>query len=532
MKKYIDDIQHISDVVEKVVTLHIDLTEPYEHFMNICFSFASLGEEGRELCHRVCAINPKYTREEVNEKFDNCLRLGRGDISIGTFMQYAKDAGIDISKPRGRKKMSEEEKSNSRAEKIQQAISHLHQGYDFRHNQRLHRLEYRKKGDEEFIPMDDTMSNTLYIDLVENGITLGPGLYKILLGSNQFAPYVDPIKDWLDSLAPWDPTLPDYLAEFWGHLIVRDPENWDFYLKYMKKWHVAWVGMMRGIIDKYDLMIVLKGLQGKGKTWFCQHLLPESLYETYTFAPSPNAPIDKDFTLSLTEKVLTFLDEIDMKSEHKSNAFKYIISMKNTTVRDSYHQFRQDVTKHCALIATCNDEEYLIKQEGRRRYLSVPVLSTKPFDELPWQGAFAQALYLLNDSDFSPFMTSEDNEELTLHNDDSTISDPLEEAIRTCFRLPKEGEQPEYITTADIIRELDISGYRSIKMPPCNIGKVVAAMGCVPLKTKHGKKYTLVVIPAEERTRLRKTGEVTVEAEVPNSPTQSLKEDTQLELPV
>ena len=137
MKKYQEDIQHISDVVERVVTLHIDLTEPYEHFMNVCFSFASLGEEGRELCHRVCAISPKYTQEEVDRKFSNCLRLGRGDISIGTFMQYAKDAGIDISKRRGRKKLTEDEKSNSRAEKIQQVVSLPYQDYEFRHNLRL-----------------------------------------------------------------------------------------------------------------------------------------------------------------------------------------------------------------------------------------------------------------------------------------------------------------------------------------------------------------------------------------------------------
>lgn len=531
MKKNTNDIQHIMGVVEKVVEQHIDLTEPYEHFMSTCFAFASLGEEGRELCHRICSISLKYNREEVDGKFDNCLRLGRGDISIGTFLKYAKDAGVDISKPRGRKKMSEEEKKNSKAEKIQQAISHLHEDYVFRHNQRLHRLEYRKKEDEEFVAMDDNMSNTLYIDLVENGITLGPGLYKILLGSNQFAPNADPIKDWLDSLAPWDPTQRDYLADFWGHLIVRDPENWAFYLKYMKKWHVAWVGMMLGIVDKYDLMIVLKGSQGKGKTWFCQHLLPDFLNKPYTFSPAPNAPIDKDFTLSLTEKVLTFLDEIDMKTEHKSNAFKYIISMKNTTVRDSYHQFRQDVTKHCALIATCNDEEYLLKQEGRRRYLSVPVLSTKHFDELPWEGAFAQALYLLNDPSFSPFMSSEDNEELTLRNEDSTIADPLEEAIRTCFRIPKEGESPEYITSADIIKELDFSGYRNIKMPPSNIGKVVAAMGCVPKKTNQGKRYPLIVIPLAEREKNRKNAVAMEEVKGDNTVGKKQDDSQQFEFP-
>lgn len=500
------DIERIMEIVDRAVSRGADLTEPYDHYIMLGFAFASLGEEGRSPFHRICAVSPKYKREEVDEKFDNCLRTGRGNVGIGTFIQYAKDAGIDITRPRGRKKKSEQQKSKDRAEKLHDAKAHLHAKMDFRYNVRLHRLEYREKPSGTFKPLDDRMVDTFYISLIENGINLTKTDFLTLLDSEQFAPKIDVIREWLEGLPKWDPSQPDYLAEFWGHLRPKDPEKWEFHLKFLKKWHVGWVGMMMEEVDKHDLMVVIIGPQGIGKTYFCMHLLPPFLAKDYTFAPSPSAPIDKDFTFSLTEKPLTFLDEIDMKSHSKANAYKYVTSMRSTTLRDSYGHMRQDCTKRSALIATCNDEEYLVRQEGNRRFLSLPIVDTLNLytHPLPYEGAFAQALYLLHSEDYSPYMTRDDNEEITRQNEAHTIADPLHEAVSCCFRLPREGEVGEVFTTADIIKALELALYRNIKANPSQIGKALKEMGCQPINSKTGRKYHLMPIEAPERDELRR----------------------------
>ncbi len=68
---------------------HIDMTENYDDWINLGFSLASLGEEGREYFHIVSQQNPKYSQRETDRKFDGFLR-GNDRIGIGTFFHYCK----------------------------------------------------------------------------------------------------------------------------------------------------------------------------------------------------------------------------------------------------------------------------------------------------------------------------------------------------------------------------------------------------------------------------------------------------------
>lgn len=72
---------------------HIDMTENYDDWINLGFSLASLGEEGRKYFHIVSQQNPKYSQRETDRKFDGFLR-GNGRIGIGTFFHYCKLFGV------------------------------------------------------------------------------------------------------------------------------------------------------------------------------------------------------------------------------------------------------------------------------------------------------------------------------------------------------------------------------------------------------------------------------------------------------
>lgn len=72
---------------------HIDMTENYDDWIILCFSLASMGEDGREYFHIVSQQNPKYSQRKTDRKFDGFLR-GNGRISIGTFFHYCKLYGV------------------------------------------------------------------------------------------------------------------------------------------------------------------------------------------------------------------------------------------------------------------------------------------------------------------------------------------------------------------------------------------------------------------------------------------------------
>ena len=90
------------DKVERIVQLieqrGIDITAGYDVWLRIGFAFASeFGEGGRDFFHRVSRQNPKYDYHEADKQYNNCLSSKGEGITIGTFFQMAKDAGIDIS---------------------------------------------------------------------------------------------------------------------------------------------------------------------------------------------------------------------------------------------------------------------------------------------------------------------------------------------------------------------------------------------------------------------------------------------------
>ena len=90
------------DKVERIVQLieqrGIDITAGYDVWLRIGFAFSSeFGEGGRDFFHRVSRQNSKYDYHEADKQYNNCLSSKGEGITIGTFFQMAKDAGIDIS---------------------------------------------------------------------------------------------------------------------------------------------------------------------------------------------------------------------------------------------------------------------------------------------------------------------------------------------------------------------------------------------------------------------------------------------------
>ena len=92
-----DDYTQAREVVNRIVQAHIDLTDDYNDWFRIASALANgFGEAGRDLFHEVSRMSSKYDAAECDKKYDNCLRTGNGSITIATFFQMAKDAGVDI----------------------------------------------------------------------------------------------------------------------------------------------------------------------------------------------------------------------------------------------------------------------------------------------------------------------------------------------------------------------------------------------------------------------------------------------------
>jgi len=101
INKIYDDTPNIEKVeayISELEKKEIDITDIYDDWVKVGFSFASLGEEGRPFFHRLSKMFPHYTYVEADKKFTNLLHTGTGRISLATFFYYCHKIGVRSSK--------------------------------------------------------------------------------------------------------------------------------------------------------------------------------------------------------------------------------------------------------------------------------------------------------------------------------------------------------------------------------------------------------------------------------------------------
>jgi hypothetical protein len=91
-------IQHEVEVItRRVENFQLDLTYNYEKWLKLAFAFANeFGSAGRNYFHRISKFHPEYDPAKCDEQFDKCLRRGKSGVTIKSFFQAAKDAGVNI----------------------------------------------------------------------------------------------------------------------------------------------------------------------------------------------------------------------------------------------------------------------------------------------------------------------------------------------------------------------------------------------------------------------------------------------------
>ena len=70
----------------------------YRDWLRLGFAIADgLGEDGRQLFHELSRLCPKYDEAECDKQYTHCLN-GRGSgVTVKTFFQMAKEAGVELS---------------------------------------------------------------------------------------------------------------------------------------------------------------------------------------------------------------------------------------------------------------------------------------------------------------------------------------------------------------------------------------------------------------------------------------------------
>lgn len=498
------DLERLEVVAKRIRESQIDLTAQYSDWVNITLACASLGEGAREAYHTICSVYPKYDRQECDEKFDNCMKSGRGMVSLGTLMQAAKDAGVDIRMPSGRRPHRKEQREEEQKNLIMSIKEELTAQYLWRKNTLTDKVEYSTDGDS-WAEVDDRLVNTIITRLREEGLRVSDNMLRSLIDSSDFSRDYNPVQDYLDGLVPWNPeTDPDYIHEmFVGHMEFKNPEDTEFYDMVFHRWFVCMVALWLGLIGQNPLLPTFCGPENIGKTFFCKHILP-SMLRFYWTEVRPNDPFNTDTMLILSKMLLVILDEIRINSDSKSNMLKYLLTSTQTNLRASYDRYSKTRNRLASTIATTNFQQFIREEEGNRRFVGIDIVGTKNLNEFPinHDGAYAQALYLLkNGYQLEP--TQEEYQLIKEHNRDYMQLNDCEEALRSFVREPGTCGTPQNLLPGELLQELNNRGFRGQGFNTIEIGKAMKHLGFDKKHSNRGSVYRVSLADYDYQKRER-----------------------------
>ncbi len=198
--------------------------------------------------------------------------------------------------------------------------------------------------------------------------------------------------------------------------------------------------------------------------------------------------LDKDEELRAAEYGLINIDELDKLTDRQLNKLKSMITTEHVDVRAPFGRHKEKRVRVATYAASGNKEEFLTDQTGNRRWLSFHVDSIdSPYTHrLPYDGMFAQALYLLRDS-FNYWFDEADIRAIEHHVEAFMVPTSEEELVPLYFSPARQGDTGvTFLTLAEISAKISMWGNLKKNPDPRRLGAIMTKLGFTKERSGHG----------------------------------------------
>lgn len=380
--------------------------------------------------------------------------------------------------------------------------------YRFRRNVILDRLEFAEitqGGDTEvaaerpspvFRPLRAKDLNSIYVNLLTDGVNCSLNTLKAIVDSD-YASCFNPFEDYLLNLPAWDGTR-DYIGELADTVLTEDREFWR---ESFRRWLVGSVACALREKKVNQLVLILFGGQGKGKSTWISRLLPP-LWNEYYHTGMIN-PDNKDDMLLLSTRYLINMEEFQGVKAGDLAGLKRIITQDSIIQRKVYDTQAFCFIRHASFIASTNKRRCLQDIDGNRRFLPSSVLSVDYRKPVDYCGVYSQAMALL-DSGYRYWYEGDEIDGLNLHNELHRLKDPVEENLFVFFRRALAGDtNVKWMPASAILTHLTIFGKVQVnRQTQQELVQALEKYGfATRVNTQGGTEYEVVEFQAEEVER-------------------------------
>lgn len=492
-----NDFERILSIIEEK---QVDITFDYHNWVRIGFGIADkYGENGREYFHRISQVSSKYTFDNCDRQYNNCLK-GRGTTkaTLSTFYYLAKEANITIysdvtqtiasvatmnKKERickdesiqGIIKFADIDPSDATPEEIKEIVSQVYdndinfnsdkspieqfeewllKNYNLKRNVITRRIEC--DGEE----MTDIIENDIFRKVKKILPKVNSEIITKVVHSN-FVPSFNPFTEFYEKYKDRNPS--GAIDALFGSVETKTGYNvgcYDFAQYFGRKWIVSVIAA--SFYQHSPLMLVLaEGPQGIGKTEFFRRMLPAEL-ESY-FADS-KLDKGKDDEILMTQKLLVFDDEMSGKSKQDIRMLKTITSVREFTLREPYGRHSVRLKRLAVLCGSTNEAEVINDPTGNRRIIPI---GTTAIDFEKYNSVdkidFLIEAYHLYKSGYNYELTKDDVRLLNASTGQFEMTSVERESIAANFAPGQKNEfgimdpTAKFMTTTQILTALQVS---------------------------------------------------------------------------
>ena len=316
--------------------------------------------------------------------------------------------------------------------------------------------------------------------------------YAELYVYSEHTPLFDPIKDYLEHLPSWDGK--DHVGRLINCLAGVNEKQKEWLRIWLRSMVTHWLKIE--VEHANDVVLLLMGDQGCGKSTFCQRILPKNLREYYLDHLNLGNKFDKE--MALTHNLLVNIDEFDQVKNSQQAELKHTISKTKVNGRRIYASVQTDQHRYASFVATTNSRQPLKDPTGSRRYLCIDIKKNELIDntlDIDYAQFYAQILNEIK-SGKRCYFNREDT--ILLQEANQPYQQTIDFATMTeaCFRKPKEKEEVKPTITTDILEELSCHYPQILPTQKTKIAIAVAlkSLGYKSTHTHKGSAYYVVPI--------------------------------------